>query len=224
VDHEVAKTLGELELKLQELERELTTIGRREGQTEPKHPKGRLIDEAVEHESGGNGAIDGEPDTAEPDAQGRHLESDEFGGPSMFGGEEVPAQAGATFERDWTDEARETAYGEIPTPPPAPTALSFPPPGPPIPPPAPTPQPPPSAPPGAPPPSSPPGPPTPTTPPGPPPPQTPPGAPPTPPNPPVDLAALRSFRDKLASTMDALIEEYSKLLSLEEKPRRGPGA
>jgi hypothetical protein len=47
VDQEVAKTLGELELKLQELERELTSIGHRDGQATPKAP-GTLIDEAVE--------------------------------------------------------------------------------------------------------------------------------------------------------------------------------
>jgi len=46
VDQEVAKTLGELELKLAELERELTSIGRR--QEHSGESAGRLIDEAVE--------------------------------------------------------------------------------------------------------------------------------------------------------------------------------
>lgn len=69
MDHEVAKTLGELELKLRELERELTSIGRRAAEPSPPppvHPQpptrpappmaraqpaakpGRLVDEAVE--------------------------------------------------------------------------------------------------------------------------------------------------------------------------------
>jgi hypothetical protein len=210
VDHEVAKTLGELELKLQELERELTTIGRRDGQGASEHPHGRLVDEAVEHESAGNGSIEIERRAAEAGAGDR--EGDGFGGPAVFGGEEVPAQAGATIERDWTVEARETAYGEIPTPPAM--SSSFPDPSPPIPPPSPTPQPQP--------PTTPPGPPPPTTPPSPQPPETPPGTPA--PGPGIDLVALRSFRDKLASTMDALVEEYSRLLSVEETSRRGPGS
>jgi hypothetical protein len=250
VDQEVAKTLGELELKLQELERELTTIGRRDGETSSALPQGRLIDEAVEHESDGKVATRaGQGDDEQA------TEGDGFGGPPVFGGEEVPAQAGATSERDWTVEARETAYGEIPTPPAPPAPPSFPTPGPPIPPPEPTPQPPP------------------TTPPGPPPPETPPGQPPaTPPpgmrfpstpsdtpsfsNPPgiyspsssavtgfspaqgldprqpaaveesrsVDLAELVRFRDKLASTMDALVEEYSRLLAVDRRSRSGPDA
>jgi hypothetical protein len=250
VDHEVAKTLGELELKLQELERELTTIGRRDGQTSPALPRGRLIDEAVEHESDGKVA-----NQTDQGADERAAEGDGFGGPPVFGGEEVPSQAGATIERNWTVEARETAYGEIPTPPAPPTPPSFPTPGPPIPPPEPTPQP------------------SPTTPPGPPPPETPPGQPPTIPppgmhlpstppgtpsfsNPPgiyspsssagsgfspaqgldprqpaaveesrsVDLAELVRFRDKLARTMDALVEEYSQLLAVDRRSRLGPGA
>jgi hypothetical protein len=67
VDQEVAKTLAELELKLRELERELTSIGRRSADpppvppappfrpTPPIHPQppppapGRIVDEAVEH-------------------------------------------------------------------------------------------------------------------------------------------------------------------------------
>ncbi len=50
MDQEVAKTLGELELKLQELERELTSIGRRDSRAEWPRTPGKLIDEAVERE------------------------------------------------------------------------------------------------------------------------------------------------------------------------------
>jgi hypothetical protein len=126
VDQEVAKTLGELELKLQQLEHELTSIGPRDAPAasqqavpalgDPSPPPGRLVDEAVEPESS-------EPALAEGDG---------FGGPPVFGGEEVPSQAGATTEREWTVDVRETAYGEIPTPP-----APMPPSGPPIPPPMP---------------------------------------------------------------------------------------
>jgi hypothetical protein len=223
VDQEVAKTLGELELKLQELERELTSIGRRDAQALPpqRQPPGRLVDEAVEQDRTGQtvGAVSADGSAGSPGQQHSepHVESrieshveaaaaadgSAFGEPAMFGGEEVPAQAGATIERDWTVEVRETAYGEIPTPAP-PVEPS---PGPPIPPPAPMPQPPPT---------TPPGPPPPTTPPGPPPPGTPPGTPP----PPLDLAALVGFREKLASTMDGLIDEYSRLLSVDPGTRR----
>ena len=54
MDQEVAKTLGELELKLQELERELTSIGRRDtpsktGQAPSElQTSSKLIDEAVD--------------------------------------------------------------------------------------------------------------------------------------------------------------------------------
>ncbi|HEX4838163.1 MAG TPA: hypothetical protein VFV03_06540 [Solirubrobacteraceae bacterium] len=48
MDQEVTKTLGELELKLQELERELTSIGRRDTPTAPLDVPEKLIDEAVE--------------------------------------------------------------------------------------------------------------------------------------------------------------------------------
>jgi hypothetical protein len=39
----------------------------------------------------------------------------------------------------------------------------------------------------------------------------------------LDLAELVRFRDKLATTMDALIDEYSRLLHVERppQPRRG---
>lgn len=156
MDQEVAKTLGELELKLQELERELTSIGRREGQAEQPKTPGTLIDEAVERES----PADGQPE------------------------------------------------------------------------PAPTPQPPPSSPPGPPPPVPPPEPGSPATPPGTPPGLYPPSSPPgpLPPDPrrpaaveesrAVDLAELVRFRDKLARTMDELIDEYSGLLPAEPLPRR----
>jgi hypothetical protein len=230
VDQEVAKTLGELELKLQELERELTTIGRRDAPKESAPPTGRLIDEAVEHETELDGAIQ-----AERGAEERAAEGDGFGGPPVFGGEEVPAQAGATIERDWTVEARETPYGEIPTPPSPPAPPSFPAPGPPIPPPERTPQPPPTTPPGPPPPETPPGPQPPVTPPG----GPPPGMHDLDPRRPAaveeslsaavesrsaDMAELVRFRDKLESTMDALLEEYSRLLSLDRPSRSGPNA
>jgi hypothetical protein len=238
VDQEVAKTLGELELKLQELERELTSIGRRDGHTEPPKAPGTLIDEAAEVESRG----DGPPDTAErtmatgdgrPGANEDEAPDDDgFGGPAVFGGEEVPAQAGATVERDWTVEIRETAYGEIPTPPSPPSPPRSPVPPPPGPPPAPTPQPPPTTPPGPPPPTAPP-----RTPPAVPPGLHPPSSAPAWPPPPdprrsdaveesraVDLAELVRFRDKLARTMDELIDEYSRLLPAEPLPRRRPGA
>jgi hypothetical protein len=121
VDQEVAKTLGELELKLQELERELTSLGQRDA---PRHrdspPREQanapvvLIDEAVEREQVGEGGGDPRERATEETV----AEDDGFGGPAVWGGEEVPAQAGATIERNWTEEARETAYGEIPIPPP----------------------------------------------------------------------------------------------------------
>jgi hypothetical protein len=222
VDQEVAKTLGELELKLQELERELTSIGRRDAQAaqpqqQPQQPPGRLVDEAIEHDGAGGGPA--EQHVGSPIEQAAAAEGNAFGGPGVFGGEEVPAQAGATSEGDWTVEVRETAYGEIPTTTPtqpAPTsgAIPGPPiPGPPITPPEPTPQPPPTTPPGQPPP---------TTPPGPPPPQSPPGTPAAPAL--LDLAALVDFREKLASTMGGLIDEYSRLLSVDPSSRREPGA
>ncbi len=245
MDQEVAKTLGELELKLQELERELTSIGRRDTHEESPRTAGKLIDEAVERELESHG------DTQRRAGEETASEGEAFGGPAVFGGEEVPAQAGATIERDWTVEVRETAYGEIPTPPSPtpqpPSPVSSPPaPTPPPPsvpsPPAPTPQPPSSV-------FSPPAP-TPQAPspvfsppartPQPPPsaprdvrsPSSPPGWRP-PPNPPdprrpdaveesrsVDLAELVRFRDKLASTMDELIDEYSRLLPAEAPWRR----
>ena len=75
-----------------------------------------MIDEAIERD--GEEQIEVEPPVEEQSA----VDSDAFGGPAVFGGEEVPAQAGATIERDWTVEVRETAYGEIPTPPSTPTS------------------------------------------------------------------------------------------------------
>lgn len=168
MDQEVAKTLGELELKLQELERELTAVGRREEPASPTRAPGVLVDEAI---------------------------------------------------------AVETPPEPIP--------------GPPIPPPAPTPQPSPSQPsPSQPSPSpSQPSPP-PSPPPSPSPSPSPPAAYPPPglyqsPSPPdpretaaveesesVDLAALVRFRDKLRGTMEALIDEYSQMLSAESAPRK----
>jgi hypothetical protein len=124
VDQEVAKTLGELELKLQELEHELTSLGHHDTpahQVDTLHEQanapgtntpGKLIDEAVERD------LRQESDTRERTAAEAIADGDGFGGPAVWGGEEVPAQAGATSEREWTVEVRETAYGEIPIPPP----------------------------------------------------------------------------------------------------------
>ncbi len=191
MDQEVAKTLGELEIKLQELERELTSIGKRDVQPSKLRAQGLLVDEAVEADSGS--AADDEQERAVDNA---------FGGPAVFGGEEVPAQ-GNTIERDSAFPVSETAYGEIATGSPQPPAASFPsgvfspttagtppPPqsGPPLPPPGP-PLPPPGQPPVAP---------TPT--PQPPPPQ------------PIDRAELVRFREKLQRTMEELVDEYGKLL------------
>jgi hypothetical protein len=252
VDQEVAKTLGELELKLQALERELTSIGGPDTQAQPKTP-GTLIDEAVEREGDSNQHANAVPRATPEEAaqatlrEDAALEGDGFGGPAVFGGEEVPAQAGATVERDWTVEIRETAYGEIPTPPAPPSPPPSPAPPGPSPDPAPAPPPPPMTPPGPPPPTTPPGtapepdmhqsstPPPglvqPTIPAG----VTPPSSPrawPPPPDPrrsaaveesrAVDLAELVRFRDKLARTMDDLIDEYSKLLPAEPLPPRRP--
>jgi hypothetical protein len=71
MDREIARTLGELELKLRELERELTSIGRRASDRPPRAPlrpqqhssppppplqpampePGRIVDEALELQS-----------------------------------------------------------------------------------------------------------------------------------------------------------------------------
>ncbi|HXC23659.1 MAG TPA: hypothetical protein VNU28_03660, partial [Solirubrobacteraceae bacterium] len=155
-----------------------------------------------------------------------------FGGPAVFGGEEVPAQ-GATIDGDSAFPVSETAYGEIATGSPTPPTASFPSgvfspaiqgppapqPGPPLPQPGPPPPPPGS-------PLSPPGPPLP--PPGPPPPGPPlppPGPPPVPssslsptpapqppPPEPIDRAELVRFKEKLQRTMEELVDEYGKLL------------
>jgi hypothetical protein len=194
VDQEVAKTLGELELKLQELERELTSIGRR-GNTQPSKPQapGKLIDEAIEREVDSGSR-------AESDERERAVDN-AFGGPAMFGGEEVPAQ-GATIERDSAFPVSETAYGEIATgtaPLPAsslpstpsfptgvfaPTTPHTPQPGPPLPPPGPAPE------------------------------HSPPVPAPRPPlqPEPIDRAELVRFREKLQRTMEDLLDEYSRLL------------
>ncbi len=203
MDQEVAKTLGELELKLQQLEHELTSIGPHDtppGRSqEPNdaapnldvpagalsaapsqaHSSGRLVDEAMEPSQ-----------AAEALAEG-----DGFSGPPVFGGEEVPAQP-ATTGQGWKVDVRETAYGEIPSE--SPPGPSFgpvaDPPGPPIPPPSPTPPPPPTAPPGPPPPEHPP---TPT---------------PHPDPQPIDRAELVRFKQRLERTLAELSEELSRLL------------
>lgn len=232
MDQEVAKTLGELELKLQELERELTTIGKRDAQPNRLQAPGKLIDEAVESDSAVTSSVEqrhtGGQGTANlGDERDRAVDS-AFGGPALFGGEEVPAQ-GNTIERDSAFPVSETAYGEIATDssqgpttsfpsgvfspatpgahPPQPGSPSLPPPGPPLPPPGP--------------PLPDPGPPQPD--PGPPPvptPGQPPSQPPVPPTPtpqppppqPIDRAELVRFKEKMQRTMEDLIDEYGKLL------------
>jgi hypothetical protein len=252
VDQEVAKTLGELELKLQELERELTTVGHRDKSPEPlPHAAGKLVDEAVEGEDGdalgGPAVSKGEDGNALGGAEAfEGKDRDTFGGSAVFGGEAVPSQAGAVGQDDLAGEVRETAYGEIPTPAPPPSTSSIhashSPPGPPK-----------SSfsPRGAPNSSfsapglqDSPSPPTGIHPPSSPPPASPslqgfhpassssprsPFPPPSSPDPrrpaaveesqSVDLAELVRFRDKLARTMDELIEEYSRLLSAKPPPR-----
>jgi hypothetical protein len=234
MDQEVAKTLGELEIKLQELERELTTIGKRDVQPGKLPAPGKLVDEAVEGDSdttatagqyagtgtdaGSNpgavianawqqtaaGTASGQQHYASgtggglDDEQARAVDN-AFGGPAVFGGEELPAQP--TVETRSAFPVSETAYGEIATDSPQPPTASFPsgvfspatpetpgtpPPGPPIPPP------------GPPPPGPTPTPPTPT--PQPPPPQ------------PIDRAELVRFKEKLQRTMEELVDEYGKLL------------
>jgi hypothetical protein len=208
MDQEVAKTLSELELKLQELERELTSIGHRDTPRHQDNPPaeqprtpGMLIDEAVERQRRQ------ESDAQELTAEEAIADDDGFGGPAVWGGEEVPAQAGATVERDWSVEVRETAYGEIPIPPPrAPDSSQAPwPPAP-----APLHVSPPSyvsAPPQT---------------------HSPSHVPPPPPAVPlahhpyastpseresIDVAELVQFKHKLQRTLDELIAEYSRLLS-----------
>jgi hypothetical protein len=240
VDQEVAKTLGELELKLQELERELTTVGHSDRPAEPAHRPGKLVDEAVER-AGLDG--DGVDDSSSKEAI--LVDQDAFGGPAVFGGEEVPSQGDATTERDLSVEVRETAYGEIPTPASQSTQPDSP-----SPPPTWLPSQPPSG--SAPPrpahsaatiepsmpwtPGSPPRSPSPpdeasaSTPPGMHPPslsggsQSPPPLRPDPRRPAaveenrsVDLAELVRFRDKLSRTMEELIDEYSRLVSPESR-------
>lgn len=210
MDQEVAKTLGELEIKLQELERELTSIGKHNAQPSKLQAPSKLVDEAVE---------DDEQERAVDNA---------FGGPAVFGGEEVPAQ-GTTIERDSAFPVSETAYGEIATDSPQTPTASFPsgvfspatqgtpppqpdpplpPTGPPLPPPGGTPQSStpmsfPSSTPGPFPPPAPPWPPSaPSTP-----------APQPPPLPqPIDRAELVRFKEKLQRTMEELVDEYGKLL------------
>lgn len=219
MDQEVAKTLSELELKLQELERELTSLGRRDAPLK-QHDQSRaqagapgmLIDEAVERQRRQ------ESDAQERTAEEAIADGDGFGGPAVWGGEEVPSQADATVEHDWSVEVRETAYGEIPIPPtraPGPSQAQWPP-APALPPePAPAPA---SAPPHVP------LPPHLSAPPqmhsashSPPPPAAPLAHHPYAPTPSeresIDVAELVQFKEKLQRTLDELIAEYSRLLS-----------
>ncbi len=246
MDQEVAKTLSELEHKLQELERELTSIGHRD--TPPKqfatpveeldtHSKppdapgrpvnaadtldgapegrtaGRLVDEAAPRE----GSVHRDAEARVEDA----VADNAFGGPAVWGGEEVPAQAGATTERDWTVEVSETAYGEIPTPPSPADAPGTPSPY--------------ESPPRAdvspsssyePSPRADPSRPSPREPPLPPPAAYPPFAPAPPPGTArasIELAELERFRDKLTSAMDDLVGEYNRLLASMPAAQRSDG-
>lgn len=142
MDQEVAKTLGELELKLQQLEHELTSIGPRDtpSDTPPDSPQGRdsappdwgvpADESSVSADSRSSQAqpsgrlVD---EAMESQADEAIADSDGFGGTPMFGGEEVPAQP-AMSGQDWKVDVRETAYGEItseaaPTPQPGPQPI-----------------------------------------------------------------------------------------------------
>ena len=211
MDQEVAKTLGELEFKLQQLEHELTSIGPHDATpkaTAEIRPSGRLIDEAIEPSHAAAEAI--ELSHAADVAAEAIVQGDGFGGAPVFGGEELPAQSPASGH-DWKVDVRETAYGEIPTEDAHGSSFghpsSFEPvserPGPPIPPPSPIPQPPPTTPPGAPPPM---------TPPGPPPPEHPPAPAPQPGPQPIDRTELVRFKQHLEHTMAELSDELARLL------------
>jgi hypothetical protein len=153
VDQEVAKTLGDLELKLAQLERELMSVGRREAPAEDASEQaelttrrtgtaGKLIDEAVEQSdyNSQSGPADGRPSIP------------------------VPFSPGPVFERV-----------EPPSPPHSPAVETHPRTWPPA----------------------------------------PSHQPPAEQRQSIDIADLVRFRDKLARTMDELIAEYSRLLSLQ---------
>lgn len=88
MDREVARTLGELELKLRELERELTSIGRRAAEPPPRAP--------LPPQQPAASAWHAAPPT--PPTPGRLVDE----------ALERPA------ERRYSMEAQETAFGEIP--------------------------------------------------------------------------------------------------------------
>jgi hypothetical protein len=90
MDREVARTLGELELKLRELERELTSIGRRSSDPPPRAPL-----PPQQHSS---------PPPPSPPTQ-----------PAMAGSGRIVDEAlEFQSERRYSMEAQETAFGEIP--------------------------------------------------------------------------------------------------------------
>jgi hypothetical protein len=94
VDQEVAKTLGELELKLRELERELTSIGQRQTQ----------VGEPLAPPPGGPPI----PVTGRPPAP-------PIGSPHPPpAGEPTGRLVDEAVEQRFSMEARETVYGEIP--------------------------------------------------------------------------------------------------------------
>jgi hypothetical protein len=88
MDREVARTLGELELKLRELERELTSIGRRATEPPPRAPLW------PQH----------------PAAPPRHAASPTAPASGRLVDEALERQP----ERRYSMEAQETAFGEIP--------------------------------------------------------------------------------------------------------------
>lgn len=91
VDQEVARTLADLELKLRELERELTSIGRRQSVTATQPS-----------------AVAQQPSGAQPSSvqQGASLARSTGGQPGVLVDEAV--------ERRYSMDAQQTVYGEIP--------------------------------------------------------------------------------------------------------------
>jgi hypothetical protein len=202
VDQEVAKTLGDLELKLAQLERELTSAGRREAPAEgaseqPEQAEqadvtiaraGKLIDEAIEQYEAARLGDSAQPSDARPsdtppssDAQARFAfsrpveqsDNNTQSGPAD-GRPPIPApfSPGPVFEKL---EPPYPPHSQPPSPPHSPAVET----------------------------RSPSEPPAPSR------------QPPAEQRQSIDIADLVRFRDKLARTMDELIAEYSQLLSLQ---------
>jgi len=114
VDQEVAKTLGELELKLRELERELTSIGRQTQVGEPPAPppggppigtpSAPLIGTPPTPPTGSPMT----PPIAEPPPPPAGPP------PTPAAGEPTGRLVDEAIEQRFSMEARETVYGEIP--------------------------------------------------------------------------------------------------------------